>query len=163
MNQQREKSNRDIFSKLMNNVKHVSDVIDYRNLIIKYFNSYSPMNNDKQRVKNKLVKKELEIELNKLIQKQPLFTKIEILNIDNHLLEENGKKYLCKANMICYYDLSLEPIKKDINILSKKDNKMYNEEIITETNSNKGMFNQFFNELDDVVDEGISFIKNLFS
>ena len=47
--------------------------------------------------------------------------------------------------MICYYDLSLEPIKKDIKILSKKDNKMYNEEISTETNSNKSMFNQFFN------------------
>ena len=49
-----------------------------------------------KRAKNKLVKKELEIELNKLIQKQPLFTKIEILNIDNYQLEEKGKNIYVK-------------------------------------------------------------------
>ncbi len=44
--------------------------------------------------------------------------------------------------MICYYDLNLEPLKNVIKIFSKKeikDNKVYNEEIITETNSNKGI------------------------
>ncbi len=70
----------------MNKVKQVSDVIDNRNLNIKNFNSYSPKKNHRQRVKNKLVKKELEKELNKLCQKQLFFTKIEILNIDNYQL-----------------------------------------------------------------------------
>ena len=65
--------------------------------------------------------------------------------------------------MICYYELNLEPLKNVIKILPKKDNKMYNEEITTKTNSNKRIFNQFFKELGDVVDEGITFIKNLFS
>ena len=59
----------------MNKVKQVSDVIDNRNLNIKNFNSYSPKKNHRQRVKNKLVKKELEKELNKLCQKQLFFTK----------------------------------------------------------------------------------------
>ncbi len=68
--------------------------------------------------------------------------------------------------MICYYELNLEPLKNVIKILPKKeikDNKMYNEEITTKTNSNRSVFDQFFKELGDVVDEGITFIKNLFS
>ena len=51
MKQEREKSNGKIFPELMNKVKNVSDVIDYRNLNIKYFNSYSPMNNDRKKSK----------------------------------------------------------------------------------------------------------------
>ena len=95
----REKANGEIFSRLMNKVKEVSDVITYENLNIKYFNSYSPVKNEKQKNQNKLVKKELEIEINKLCQKEPLFTKVENLTIDNYKIEENGKKYLCKVEV----------------------------------------------------------------
>ena len=53
-------SNGKIFEKLMEKVKEVSDVINYRDLNIKYFNSYSPIKNDKQK-KNLKFKEELEI------------------------------------------------------------------------------------------------------
>jgi GTPase Era involved in 16S rRNA processing len=121
MKKGREKSNGEIFSKLMNKVKEVSDVIDYKNLNIKYFNSYSPPKTDKQKEKNKLVKDELEIEISKLCQKEPLFSKVEILNIDNYKIEENGKKYLCKVEVTAFFDLNLQPLKKDTKILSKRE------------------------------------------
>ena len=121
MKKGREKSNAEIFSNIMKKVQSVSDVIDYQNLTIKYFNSYSPIKNEKQRTKNKLVKKELEIEINKLCQKEPLYTKIERIIIDNYKLEENGKNYLCKAEITGFFDLNLLPLKKDVKIISKRE------------------------------------------
>ena len=47
MRQSRDESNRIIFSKLMDKVKNVSDVINYKELRIKYYNSYSPVKYDK--------------------------------------------------------------------------------------------------------------------
>ena len=35
----------------MDKVKEISDVIDYKELRVKYFNSYSPVKNDKQKKK----------------------------------------------------------------------------------------------------------------
>ena len=121
MKKQREKSNGEIFSNLMKKVKNVSDVIDYKNLNIKYFNSYSPIKNEKQKKKNKLVKKELEIEISKLCEKEPLFTKIEFITINDFQLEENGKKYLCKAEVTGFFDLNFRPLKKNVNIISKNE------------------------------------------
>ena len=121
MKKGREKSNAEIFSKIMEKVKSVSDVIDYQNLTIKYFNSYSPIKTEKQKAKNKLVKNELEIEINKLCQKEPLYTKIERIIIDNYKLEENGKNYLCKAEITCFRDLNPDPLKKDVKIISKRE------------------------------------------
>ena len=48
----RDESNGKILSRIMDKVKNVSDVIDYNNLIIRYYNSYSPVRNEKQRRKN---------------------------------------------------------------------------------------------------------------
>ena len=146
MKKGREKSNAEIFSNIMKKVQSVSDVIDYQNLTIKYFNSYSPIKNEKQRTKNKLVKKELEIEINKLCQKEPLFTKIEFIIIDNYKLEENGKNYLCKVEVTSFFDLNLFLLKKDVKIISKRE--IQNNETI-EVGAERGGI--------------ISFIKNLFS
>ena len=62
MRENRDKSNRKIFSNIMDKVKEVSDVIDYKELRVKYFNSYSPVKNDKQKNKNIKVRDDLEIE-----------------------------------------------------------------------------------------------------
>ena len=67
MKMQREINNKKIFNKLMDKVKDESDIIDYKQLKIKYFNSYFPVKNEKQKKKNILVRDELEIELNKII------------------------------------------------------------------------------------------------
>ena len=149
MKKEREKSNAEIFSNIMKKVQSVSDVIDYQNLTIKYFNSYSPIKNEKQRTKNKLVKKELEIEINKLCQKEPLFTKIEFIIIDNYKLEENGKNYLCKAEITCFHDLNPDPLKKDVKIISKRE--IQNNENIPKPNIQGTVYSGKRDENDNVV------------
>ena len=161
MKKEREESNGEIFREIMEKVKEVSDVIAYENLNIKYFNSYSPVKNEKQKYKNKLVKNELEIEINKLCLKEPLFTKVELLKIDNYKIVENGKTYLCQAEVTGTFDLNLLPLKQNRTILSKReikpneiipktkiegkvysgkrdenDNIIHKEEVATEENSN---------------------------
>ena len=95
MRQSRDESNRIIFSKLMDKVKNVSDVINYKELRIKYYNSYSPVKYDKQQIQNNQNKKDLEMLINDLCTKDPLFCQIEIIHVRNEgVEEENGKKYI---------------------------------------------------------------------
>ena len=123
MKEARDKSNGEIFTKLMEKVKNVSDVINYSELNTKYFNSYSPVKKDNQRLKNIKVRDELEVELNKLILSPPLFSKIEIISVKNYKIEdkENGKKYLSEIEVIGYFDLNNEPLKEKVKILNKKE------------------------------------------
>lgn len=51
MRMKRDESNKEIFSKIMDKVKNVSEVIEYNSLKIRYFNSYSPEKNEKQKKK----------------------------------------------------------------------------------------------------------------
>ena len=62
-----------IFSKLMERTQNVSDVVDYKELKIKYYNSYCPVKNEKQEIKNNKNKEDLEILINDFCQKDPLF------------------------------------------------------------------------------------------
>lgn len=82
MKEARDKSNGEIFKKLMEKVKDVSNVINYKDLNIKYFNSFCPIKKPSQEEENILVRNELEIELVKLMSYPPLFSKIEIINLD---------------------------------------------------------------------------------
>jgi hypothetical protein len=120
MRQSRDESNSLIFSKLMEKVKNVSDVIDYKELRIKYYNSYSPVKNENQKIQNSKNKEDLEIILNDLSQKEPLFCHIEVKRINNEKIEENGKKYLIDYETIGYFDLNHLP-KKEITTLIKKE------------------------------------------
>ena len=54
MKTQRSISNGEIFEKMMEKVKGVSDVISYNELKIKYFNSYSEANNNKKRKSSRI-------------------------------------------------------------------------------------------------------------
>ena len=74
----KDESNRKILGKIMDKVKNVSDVIDYKDLITKYFNSYSPVKKDQQRKRNEKNKEELEIILDEISNKEPLVSNIEI-------------------------------------------------------------------------------------
>ena len=123
MKQARDKSNGEIFSKLMDKVKDVSDVINYKDLNTKYFNSYSPVKTDRQKFKNSKVRDELEVELNKLILYPALFSKIEIIRVSNYKIEDktNNKKFLAEIEVIGFFDLNNTPLKEKTNILKKRE------------------------------------------
>jgi len=121
MRQSRDESNSQIFSKLMDKVKNVSDVINYKELRIKYYNSYSPVKNENQKIQNTKNKEDLEILLNDLCQKEPLFCQIEIKRIYNKKIEENGKKYLIDYETIGYFDLNHLPIKEITTLIKKEE------------------------------------------
>lgn len=122
MKKNRDRDNREILSKIMDKVKDVSDVIDYSNLKIRYFNSYSPVKNERQRKQNIKVRDDLEILLNELSKNEPLFNQIEIIHIKNYKIQENGKNYLAEVEIIGYFGLNnSEPLKETIKVLDRKE------------------------------------------
>ena len=121
MKSNRDKSNGEIFCKIMDKVKNVSDVIDYKGLKIRYFNSYSPEKNEKQKIKNVKVRDELEIVLDNLIQSEPLFSRVEIVHSKNYKMkdEKTGQLYLAEVQIIGYFDLNDRPLKENVKVLTK--------------------------------------------
>ena len=69
----RDQVNEIIFSKLMEKVKEVSDPISYKEIKVRYYNSYSPVKNDKQRLQNEKNKEDIEKLFDDFISKEPLF------------------------------------------------------------------------------------------
>ena len=57
----------------MEKVKEVSDPISYKEIKVKYYNSYSPGKNDKQRLLNEKNKEDIEKLFDDFISKEPLF------------------------------------------------------------------------------------------
>ena len=90
MKQSRDESNGKIFSGLMEKVKNVSDVIDYKELNIKFYNSYSPVKNENQKIQNNKNTEDLEILIKDICQKEPLFCQIEITHVNN---DKNRRKW----------------------------------------------------------------------
>ena len=124
MKAQRDISNGIIFSKIMDKVKNVSDVIKYDELKIKYFNSYSPTKNDNQIKKNIIVRDELEKELNLLCETHPLFSQIEIIHVKNQKYEneKTGKKYIVEYKIYGFFDLNgKKPLYEKKAIISQKE------------------------------------------
>ena len=148
MKKNRDKSNGEIFLRIMEKVKDVSDVIDYSNLKIRYFNSYSPVKSEKQRKKNIKVRDELEILLNELILNEPLFNQIEIMHIKNYKITENGKDYLAEVEITGYFDLNHEPLKENIKVISREEIFTKDEDEIPPTEVNIDVYNAKKNEDD---------------
>ena len=122
MKNNRDKSNGEIFTNLMNKVKKVSDVIDYKELKTKYYNSYNPpVKTNKQEIKNAKNKDDLEILLNELCLYQPLFCQIEIVHKKNEIVEKEGKKFLTEYEQILFYDLNHYPIQVQTNIINEEE------------------------------------------
>ena len=123
LRQERDASNGELFSKLMEKVKKVSLPISYNDLQKKYFNSHSDPNNEKKKKRNNKNRQELEIIFNELCQNEPLFTKVEIKHIQNHKWtdEKDGKEYIGEVEIIGYFDFNNEPLKERLNIISKKE------------------------------------------
>ena len=75
----------------MEKVKDVSDVIDYKNLKFKYFNSYCPVKKDKQKEINEKNRDETEKLLDDFIKEEPLFCQIEIVEVKNEIIKEKNR------------------------------------------------------------------------
>ena len=116
----RTESNSEIFSKLMEKVKEVSDIIEYKNLKIKYFNLSSKPKSEKQKINNLKCRDELEILLEELSQNEPLFHRIEIDHIQNYKLKENGEEYNAEVEIVKVFDFNEEPTKKTINVIKQE-------------------------------------------
>ena len=122
MKKNRDESNGEIFTKLMKKVKNVSDVIDYKELKTKYYNSYNPpTKTKKQEIKNTKNKDDLENLLDELSLTEPLFCQIEIVHRTNDIIEKNGKKFLTEYEKILFYDLNHYPIKEQFNLIKEEE------------------------------------------
>ena len=130
MIESRNKSNGELFKNLMEKVKDVSNVIDYKNLKFKYFNSYCPVKKDKQKEINEKNRDETEKLLDDLIKEKPLFCQIEIVEVKNEIIKEEGKTYSVDYELVCYFDFNHAPLKTDRNVLRR-------EELIENKESNK--------------------------
>ena len=120
MIQNRDESNGQIFTLLMKRVKNVSDVIDYRDLRVKYYNSYSSVKNHNQEIVNNKNKEDLEILINELCQSEPLFCQIEIIHVKNEKIKENGQTFLVEYERIGFFDFNHNPLKEKINLIKKE-------------------------------------------
>ena len=130
MIESRNESNGKLFENLMKKVKDVSNVIDYKNLKFKYFNSYCPVKKDKQKEINEKNRVETEKILDDLIKEEPLFCQIEIVEVKNEIIKEKGKTYSVDYELVCYFDFNHAPLKTDRNVLRR-------EELIENKESNK--------------------------
>ena len=68
----RDKNNQEIFNKLMDRIKNVSDKIDYNQIKKKYFNCCWPIKNERMSKNNDKARNELEEELEKFTNMNPL-------------------------------------------------------------------------------------------
>ena len=121
MKAQRSISNGEIFEKIMEKVKGVSDVISYNDLKIKYFNSYSEANNNKKKKSNERTRDELEEIFDELSKNPPLFCQVEIQHFKNHKWTENGKEYIGEVEIIGFFALNKKPIKERTNVIKKEE------------------------------------------
>ena len=120
MKESRSVSNGEIFESLMEKVKWVSDTISYKELKIKYCNSFSEPRNNKQKLYNDKTREQLESVFDELSKNPSLYNQVEIKHITNHKwTEEDGIEYIGEVEMIYYFDLNKEPIKQTINIIKK--------------------------------------------
>ena len=116
----RDETNSEIFSKLMEKVKNVSDVIEYKDLKIRYFNLASKPKTERQKLNNIKYRDELEILIDELSKEEPLFRRVEVNHVENYKLNENGIKYNAEVELIEYFDFNDEPIKQTVNVIKKE-------------------------------------------
>ena len=120
--QKRTESNGAYFERIMEKVKDVSDVIEYKDLRKKYFNSFSSPNNNKKRKNNDKNREELEVIFDELMQGGPLFHQVEIKHITNHKWkDEKGKEYIGEVEIIGFFGFNKAPITERMNIIKQEE------------------------------------------
>ena len=108
--------------KIKQKIKGVSDFISFKDLKIKFLNSYSEPKSDIRKQSNERTRQELESLFDEFSKNQPLISQIEIKNIKNYRWKEsNNKEYIGEIAIIGFFDLNKEPIKIRINVIKKEE------------------------------------------
>ena len=87
----RDEENKKIIASIMEKVKNISDIVNCNDIVTKYFNSYSPAENIKQKTITEKNREELEIILDEFIKKEPL---------DDCVLKEKNENYKPNLNIM---------------------------------------------------------------
>ncbi len=148
MKKTRDESNKKILGTIMERIKNISTVIDYNDLTTKYFNSYSPVKTPKQKSKNDKNKEELEVYLENISKKEPLFTRVEMVTKENYVVEENKVYYKGTLVIVGFIGLAGKPIKQEENVYNKIQITKEEYEKLKDDDSDI-TFNQFQAERDD--------------
>lgn len=107
MRKERDASNGKVIKDIMDRVKKISTPVTYKEICLKYFNSYSPAKNERQKNKNIKVRDELEAEIDKKINLPPFFTRVVFVDAKNIPYDKgDGKEYIADIKYICYYDFT---------------------------------------------------------
>ena len=146
-----ENSNEKFFNNLMDKIKGVSGIINYNELNIKYYNTNWPIKNEQMKNENIKIKNELEYILSNLIEKEPLYTQIEIIEVKNYQLHDSkiDKQYLFDIEIIGYFDLTNKPLKEYTRIISKKEIINNNNKNLPEFKFNIKILNATINDKDN--------------
>ena len=120
MKKEREESDKKILIRVINKTKKIcGKIINYQDIITKYFNCHSKTKSEKQKQDNINIKKEILNEMNKFCLLNPLFSRIEIFSLNNIAIRENNITYLVNIEKKGYFDLKEKPIKEEGKTISK--------------------------------------------
>ena len=121
MEKERDNRNKEVLLNIMKTKAEVSNISYYNECIMKYFNSYSPAKNIRQKERNKKNKKELEEIIHDLSKREPLYLKYNLLTNNFYTYKENNSYFKATLNIISYYGLEMRPIKEIKLIIDKKE------------------------------------------
>jgi len=117
---EREQTDAKILIRVINKTKKIcGKIINYDEIITKYFNCHSKIKSEKQKQDNINIKKEILCEMNKFCLLDPLISRIEIFSLNNIPIQENNKTYLVNIEKKGFFDLKENPIKEEEKIISK--------------------------------------------
>ena len=117
------------FRIITSKIEGFSEIKDYKEIKKKYFNSYWPIKREKQEYRNREVRKELEKELEELVNTNiSEYSKIEFVNAYDYKYIEDDKTYLVDLEIIRFIPVNKEITrifsKREINKNDPKENKI---------------------------------------
>ena len=117
------------FRIIRSKIEGFSEIKDYKEIKKKYFNSYWPIKREKQEYRNREVRKELEKELEELVNTNiSEYSKIEFVNAYDYKYIEDDKTYLVDLEIIRFIPVNKEITrifsKREINKNDPKENKI---------------------------------------
>ena len=118
---------KEVVNNLMENLKEDNDMIDFEKIKLKYLNNFWPVKKGKKQqiIKNSQNRKELEILIEDLSKREPLFWEIDILKNKSISLKDKDKNYNADESIVKYYDINNNLLKEKIfymNLIEQQEN-----------------------------------------
>ena len=118
---------KEVVTNLMEKLKEDNDMIDFEKIKLKYLNNFWPVKKGKKQqiIKNSQNRKELEILIEDLSKREPLFWEIDILKNKSISLKDKDKNYNADESIVKYYDINNNLLKEKIfymNIIEQQEN-----------------------------------------